>query len=196
MYPKIKASKMETSFLSRAELQAIGFRNIGTDVLISRKASVYSPQLIQIGNHVRVDDFCILSGIINLGSYIHISAYTALYGGFGIVVADYATISGRVLIYSQNDDYSGSYMTNPMVPEEYTHVEGAEVRIGKHAIIGAGSVVLPGVTINEGTCIGAMSLVKSNTEAWMMYAGVPVKLIRPRDQGILELEKKFQRDQE
>ena len=74
---------METSFLSSEELKNFGFKAIGTNVFISRKVSIYSPQSISIGNNVRVDDFCILSGNITLGSYIHISAYTALYGRNG-----------------------------------------------------------------------------------------------------------------
>jgi len=186
---------METSFYTPSELKEMGFGSVGSNVLISRKASVYSPHLIRIGNHVRVDDFCILSGAVTLGSYIHISAYSALYGRNGISVADYATISGRVLIYSQNDDYSGDFMTNPMIPAKYTHVQGGEVRIEKHVIIGAGSVVLPGLTIGEGACIGAMSLVKSNAEAWMVYAGVPVKLKGHRNRGIIDLERQFLSEQ-
>ena len=174
----------------------MGFKHVGSNVLISRKASVYSPHLISIGNHVRVDDFCILSGTVTIGSYIHISAYTALYGRSGITVADYATISGRVLIYSQNDDYSGDFMTNPMIPAKYTNVREGEVRIEKHAIIGSGSVVLPGLTIGEGACIGAMSLVKSDLEAWMVYAGVPVKLKGHRNRGIIELERQFRSEQQ
>ncbi len=182
---------METSFYSETELQEIGFKHIGTNVLISRKASIYSAHLIEMGNHVRIDDFCILSGSITMGSYIHISAYTALYGANGIVINDFATISGRVLIYSQNDDYSGKFMTNPMVPSEFTNVQGGKVCIEKHAIIGAGSVILPNITIKEGACVGAMSLLKSDAEAWMIYTGVPAKLKGQRGSGILTLEQMF-----
>jgi acetyltransferase-like isoleucine patch superfamily enzyme len=182
---------METSFLSSEELKIFGFKAIGTNVLISRKVSIYSPQLISIGNNVRVDDFCILSGNITLGSYIHISAYTALYGRYGITVADFATISGRVFIYSQNDDYSGDFMTNPMVPVEYSNITGGEVFINKHAIIAAGCIILPDLTIGEGACIGAMSLLKSNADPWMVYAGIPAKLKGPRNNRILEIEKQM-----
>ncbi|MFZ4546062.1 MAG: acyltransferase [Bacteroidales bacterium] len=182
---------MDTSFLTIVELQNYGFKAIGTNVLISRKASIYSPHLISIGNNVRVDDFCVLSGNITLGSYIHISAYTALYGRYGITVADFATISGRVFIYSQNDDYSGNFLTNPMVPVEYSNITGGEVFIDKHAIIAAGCIILPDITIGEGACIGAMSLLKSSAEPWMVYAGIPAKLKGPRNKKILELEKQF-----
>jgi galactoside O-acetyltransferase len=182
---------METSFLNTEELQNFGFKSFGSNVLISRKASIYSPQLISIGNNVRVDDFCVLSGNITLGSYIHISAYTALYGRYGITVADFATISGRVSIYSQNDDYSGNFLTNPMVPVQYSNITGGEVFINKHAIIAAGCIILPNLTIGEGACLGAMSLLKTNAEAWMVYAGVPAKLKGPRNTRILELEKQM-----
>ena len=181
---------MDTSFYTKDELDALGLQSVGANVLVSKKASIYSPGSIAIGDHVRIDDFCILSGKIRLGSYIHISAYTALYGRYGIVIENFATISGRVLIYSQNDDYSGAFMTNPMVPAGFTNVTGGEVNIGEHVIIGAGSIVLPAVTIGTGACIGAMSLVKDQIEPWAVYAGVPAKRIADRKREILGLDYK------
>lgn len=175
------------SFFSINELNSFGFKSLGNNVLISRKASIYSAATISIGNNVRIDDFCILSGNIAMGSFIHISAYTALYGKNGIVIGNFATISGRVLIYSQNDDYSGAFMTNPMVPEEFTNVTGGEVSIGEHVIIGAGSIVLPSLILGEGASIGAMSLVKKNVEPWTIYAGVPAKRLAYRKKDILAL---------
>lgn len=178
---------MSTSFYTVSELKDLGFRKIGDNVLISRKTSIYGAELMEIGNHVRIDDYCILSGNILLGSYIHISAYTALYGRFGIEIADFATISGRVLIYSQNDDYSGNYYTNPMVPELLTNVTGGRVIIQEHAIVGAGSIVMPNLCISEGTAVGALSFVNKSTEAWTIYAGSPAKAVKPRSKKLLEL---------
>ncbi len=67
-----------------------------------------------INDNVRIDDFCILSGHIEIGSYIHIAAYSALYGGqAGIFMDDFLNISSRVFVYSVSDDYSGETMTNP-----------------------------------------------------------------------------------
>lgn len=169
----------------------MGFLRLGEDVRISRKASFFQPAKISLGDHVRIDDFCILSGEITLGSCIHISAYTALYGRYGIEVGNFATISGRVMIYSQNDDYSGAFMTNPMVPEEFTHITGGKVTIEKHVIIAAGSVLLPGITLGEGSCLGAMSLLKQDTQVWSVYAGIPAKMKGPRERRILELERQF-----
>jgi len=46
-------------FLSKDELQKIGFKSIGDSVLISDKYSIYSSQNIEIRNNVRIDDFCV-----------------------------------------------------------------------------------------------------------------------------------------
>ncbi len=183
---------METSFYSEEELKAIPFKSIGKNVLISRKASIYSPGGISIGDHVRIDDFCILSGSITMGSYIHISAYTALYGKYGIILEDYSTISARVLIYSQNDDYSGEFMTNPLIPDHLTHVTGGPVKFEKYSIIGAGSMVLPSVTVGEGSVIGAMSLVTKDIKAWTINFGIPAEYKKDRKQHIKLLVKKIE----
>ena len=180
---------MADSFLSISELKSLGLKSFGENVLISRKTSVYGASTISIGDNVRIDDFCILSGKIKIGSYVHISAYTALYGNSGIDIGDFVTISGRILVYSENDDYSGEFMTNPMLPEGYTNVKGAKVIFEKHSIVASGSIILPGVILGEGSCIGAMSLVKNNLDPWTIYAGVPAKQIKERKRNILELEK-------
>ena len=101
-----------TSFYDKDEIKKLGLKSFGEEVLISRKASFYGAEDISIGSHVRIDDFCILSGKITLGNYIHIAAFSALYGGTdGVCIDDFANISSRVSIYSRNDDYSGLSMT-------------------------------------------------------------------------------------
>lgn len=183
------------SFYSEDELKKIGFRRCGTDVYISRKCSIYSAGMIEIGNHVRIDDFCILSGKISLGDYIHIAAYTALYGGeSGIIIKDYANVSSRVSIYSITDDYSGESMSNPMIPEKYKRVFSKQVKIGSHVIIGASSVVMPGVEVAEGGSFGAFSFVNRSTESWSMYVGIPCRKIKNRRKNLLALEEQFRKE--
>ncbi|MDR3597525.1 acyltransferase [Clostridium sp.] len=176
-----------SSFYSQDELNKIGFKSLGKNVLISKKCSIYSPEHIEIRSNVRIDDFCILSGKIKIGGNIHISAYTALYGKNGIILEDYVTISGRNLIYSASDDYSGEYMTNPM-NSKYTNVTGGSVILCKHTIVGAGCILLPNITLKEGTAIGAMSLVNKSTEEWGMYVGIPAKKIKNRSRTLLKYE--------
>lgn len=177
------------SFYSDKELKDIGFAHIGTDVRISKKASIYEASNISIGNHVRIDDFCILSGKIKLGNYIHISAYSCLFAGdAGIEFEDYVTFSSRGAIYAITDDYSGEYMANPMVPDKYTNVTGKKVILHKHVILGTGCTVLPGVEMGEGASVGCMSLVSKGVDPWGIYYGIPVKRVKERSKNLLNYE--------
>jgi galactoside O-acetyltransferase len=186
---------MITSFYTEEELNKIGFKSIGKNVFISRKSSIYGAAKISIGNNVRIDDFCILSGCITLRDYIHIAAYTALYGGnSGICIDDYANISSRICIYSVSDDYSGESMTSPLIPDYYKNIKSSPVYIGKHVIIGSTSVILPGVTINEGSAFGSFSFINRDSEPWSINVGIPFKKIKDRSRNVLELEKKFKSD--
>lgn len=180
------------SFYSLDELKKIGFAEFGKNVKISRKASIYGAADMKIGSNVRIDDFCILSGKIEIGSYVHIAAYAALYGGQdGIFVGDFVGISSRTTVYSASDDYSGSALTNPTVPEEYKNVESKPVYIGKHVIIGATSVILPGVTLQEGSAFGCFSFITKDSEEWSINTGIPAKKMKDRKRDILELEQKM-----
>lgn len=176
---------------TREDLEKIGFKSLGKNVFISDKTSIYFPEKISIGNNVRIDDFCILSGDITIGNYIHIAAYCGFYGGSGIEIEDFSTTSSRVMIYSISDDYSGVSLTNPMIPEKYKYLQKKKVVIKKHSIVGTGSTILPGVLLEEGTAVGAHSLVNKSTEAWGIYVGSPAKRIKERKKDLLELEKKF-----
>ena len=95
---------MCTSFYTNDELLDLGFQCVGSHVLISRKASLYGTKGMQIGDNVRIDDFCILSGEITLGSNIHIGAYSALYGSMGIELENNTGISPRSTLFSAMDD--------------------------------------------------------------------------------------------
>lgn len=196
MQPKNQYNENEggllNSFYSFDELKKLGLASFGNNVLISRKTSIYRASNINIGNNVRIDDFCILSGKIDIGNYIHIAAYTALYGGDkGIIVKDYANISSKVMVYSMSDDYSGETMTNPMISDKYKNVQSERVVIERHVIIGSGCVVLPGVVLKEGSSFGAMSLINRSSEPWSINAGIPFKKIKNRSKKLLELEKEF-----
>lgn len=173
------------SFYSVEELAALGLKQYGENVRISRKASLYNPEKLQIGNHVRIDDFCILSGEITLGSYIHISAYAALYGSMGVTMDDFSGLSPRVTLFSAMDDFSGDYLINPMVDTRFTNVKGGKVHVGKYVQIGAGSVIFPSVEIAEGSVVGAMSLVNCSLPSWGIYGGIPVRYLKERRQGLL-----------
>lgn len=179
------------AFLSTEELTNLGFISFGNNVLISDKASIYNPEHMIIGSNVRIDDFCILSGQITLGDYIHIAAYSALYGKFGIEMESFTGLSPRCTIFSASDDFSGHYLISPMVSEQFTEVTGGLILIKRLSQIGAGTIIMPNITINEGVAVGAMSFVNIDLQEWGIYAGVPARKINERDRTCTELAKKF-----
>lgn len=182
------------TFLSEHELLAVGFANVGDNVQVSRRAAIYGASRISIGDNSRIDDFCVLSageGGISIGSHCHIAVMCSLIGAAKIFLGDFAGLSSRVSIYSSSDDYSGSAMSNPTVPSSYTAVDNAPVRIGRHVLIGSGSVILPGIEIEDGAAVGALSLVTRSLEEVAIYSGVPAKRISARKTTIFELEKEF-----
>ena len=182
------------AFLSAEQLQKVGFASFGSEVFVSEHASIHGASRIRLGNRVRIDDFCILSagdGGIEIGSFVHIAAYSSIIGAGRVTVEDFSNISSRVAIYSSNDDYSGAHLTNPMVPDEFKNVAIAPVTIGRHAIIGSGSIILPGVTLAEGVAIGSLSLVRTSCEPFTIHAGVPAKQIGERRRDLLALERQL-----
>ena len=182
------------AMLSREAIEAIGFASVGENVQISVNASFYGASRIELGNNIRIDDFCLLSagvGGIAVGNHVHIAVYSSLIGAGRITLSNFCNISSRVAIYSSNDDYSGATLTNPTVPSEYAGVTHADVFLGKHVIVGSGSVLLPGVTLEEGVAVGALSLVHKRCEAFGIYAGNPARRIKGRKRDLLELERLF-----
>lgn len=172
----------------------MGFGALGSNVLISEKASVYNPSRLFIGNNVRIDDFCILSageGGIYLGDHVHIACYVSLIGAGKIEVGAFSGLSARTAVYSSNDDYSGNALTGPTVPDKYRNVAVAPVSIGRHVIVGAGSVILPGTRMGDGVALGALSLANKTLEAHFVYTGVPAKKLKPRHTAYLALETQF-----
>lgn len=184
---------MTTSFLDGEELRDIGFKSLGHDVKISRRASIYHPENIEIGSHVRIDDFCVLSacsgGWIRIGSRCYIGAMSFIEATAGFEMEDFATLAARVTVYGGTDDYSGRFLTNPCVPDRLRNVISGPVRICRHAIIGTCSVVMPSVRVGEGTAVGAGSLVVKDLEPSSIYVGSPARFLRARERDVLELEK-------
>lgn len=179
------------SFMTPDEVTALGFATVGSGVQVSRYCRIYGAQNMHLGNRVRIDDFAILTGSINIGSHVHIAAYSGLFGGAGISLGDFVNISSRVSLYSVSDDYSGNSMTGPLVPDAYRAVHAAPVALGRHVIIGSGTVILPGTNAGDGVAVGSLSLVKGSLREWSIYRGTPARRQRDRSRTILDLERRY-----
>nr|VFJ43984.1 MAG: galactoside O-acetyltransferase [Candidatus Kentron sp. DK] len=188
-----------TSFYSEEELQRIGFARLGKNVLISRKASIYAPDNIEIGSNSRIDDFVVLSGGvgIKIGRNVHIACHALLFGGAGIIMEDFSGLSGHASIYSESDDYSGHSLTNATIPGRFKpkYCRGP-VTISRHVIVGANSTILPSVTLHEGVAVGANSLITKDCKPWRIYFGNPARKLKTRSRALLELEEKFHSEKE
>jgi galactoside O-acetyltransferase len=180
-------------FYDEHELRAAGVAEVGENVRIHEDCNIHGLENIRLGSNVRIDAYAtiIATGPVTIGSYVHIASYCLLSGGDGITLDDFSGLSHGVRVYSRSDDYSGEALTNPTVPAEFTQVKRGAVKLGRHVIIGSGSVILPDVTIGEGASVGALSLVTKDLPGWQMYFGAPARKIGPRSQKLLELEQQL-----
>ena len=74
--------------------------------------------------------------------------------------------STPIKIYSDNAIYNKS------------NYKKGKVNIGKHTIIGSGSVILPNISIANNSSIGALTLVNKDIRIAGIYAGIPCKKIK------------------
>ena len=179
-------------YLTENQLKEMGFKSLGKNVKVSDKASIYNCDQIKISDNSRIDDFCVISGLIEIGRNVHVAPFCLVSGGeLGVFFDDFSGLAYHVQVFSQSDDYSGKTMTNPTIPYEFKIEAKKSVIIGKHSVVGAGSIILPGVKLAEGSSVGAMSLIRKSTEAWSIYLGNPAKKIKDRKKDLLTLEKQY-----
>lgn len=185
-------------FLREAELRALGAAAVGENVAVHETCVLVALENMRIGSNVRVDPFTIINaagGWIQLGDFVHVASHVFVSGGSGVEIGDFAGLSPGSRILSRSDDFTGEYMTGPTLPPGYTKPPAQRpVRVGRHAVVGAGSVVLPEVEIGEGATVGAGSVVSRSLEPWRIYAGAPARFLRERRRDILELETRLRRE--
>ena len=165
---------------------------MGDHVAIDPTVRVFGAERVSLGSNVRIDAFVVLSagaGGIAIGDYVHIGAHGFLAGAAPIQIGNFIGISGRVSIYSSTDEYSGEGIVGPAIPDDFRQVTNAPVTVKKLSAIGAGSVLLPGVTLAEGAGVAALSLVKDDVGPFEMVGGVPARRIGTRARTLLELER-------
>lgn len=129
----------------------------GNKVLIWDGTHIDSPSKLNIGNHVSINRGCIINAAGN------------------VTISDNVLIGPEVIIYSQNHNFNQK--------EKNINLQGyskAPVMIQKNVWIGARSIILPGVTIQSDSIIGAGSVVTNDIPSNSIFAGNPAKLIKKR----------------
>lgn len=174
-------------YLSLESLSRMPFKLLGNDVMIHERVTLVGIENISIGSHVRIDPEVILlaTGPLTIGCYTHIAAGVFIAAKAGFEMKNFANIAHGARIYTVNDDYSGEHLMGPTVPPELLSLNRSPVLLEEHASVGAGAIVLPGVTLAEGSVLGALSMIGRSTEPWTIYGGVPAKPIKERRRDVL-----------
>jgi acetyltransferase-like isoleucine patch superfamily enzyme len=154
----------------------------GIDLFVDKTAVIKRPELVEVGAHVAIDVGVYLSTQAIIGDYVHIAPYVCVIGGKDakLVMGDFSGIAAGSKIICGSDDFTKGMM-NPQIPLKYKHTKFTTVTIEKYACIGVNSIIMPGVTIAEGSVIGAGSIVTKSTEPWTVYVGSPAKPVKMRD---------------
>ena len=179
-------------FLTQIEMEKIGFRSLGRNVKISSLASFDKANLTSIGDNSRIDDFCALSGVIEIGRNVHIAVHNSITASEEkITLSDFSGLAFGCRLFSSSDDYSGESLTNPTVPSVYKKILHGAVHLGRHVILGTNTIVFPGVSVAEGCATGANTTLTKSTDPWGIYLGSPGRRVKERRKDLLALEVEY-----
>lgn len=170
------------------------FKSIGEDVFISEQSLIKRPHLCEIGSHNAIDNGVTISTELIMGDYIHIAPFVVVIGGekSKLILEDFSFIASGTKIVCGSEDYSGEGLVGPTIPEEYRKINYNTVKFEKFAGCGVNCSIMPGVTLSEGSILGANSLLTKDTEPWTIYVGSPAKPIKKRKkETIIDFSKKI-----
>ncbi len=168
--------------MSPIDPTTLGLRQLGRNVRIYAGAKIIGAEFITLGDNVIIDDFVMIYALAPtiIGSHVHIASFCSLVGGGELRIGDFCALSSGVRVLTGSDDFLGGGLTNSTIPAEFRHVTRSHVHIGRHAMIGVNTVLLPGTSIGEGTVVGAGGLVNRDLAPWGVYVGSPARRIRER----------------
>jgi galactoside O-acetyltransferase len=128
---------------------------------------------IEFGCNIIIDDFVLIFAKerVKIGNFVHIASFTSISGGGEFVMEDFSGLSSGCRIITGSDDYKGWGFGNPSVDERFRNAETGTIKLGKFAIVGANSVILPNVIIGDGVTVGAGSVISKDLQPWGIYIG-------------------------
>lgn len=180
----------QTPYYSGQQLIDLGFKRVGQNVHIAQNSTIVGLNNISLGSNIRIDSFVVIlaaQGELEIGHNVHIEPHSSLVAHAGIEIGNYCTVSHGVRLFTASANYSGDFFTNVFPDPKYQKAKRGKILLGDHVILGGNSVVMPGVSIGEGSAIGALSFVRENVEPWGIYGGNPLRFIRERTKNIKEL---------
>jgi len=110
-----------------------------------------------------------------IGDYVQINAGGYISGEGGLSISDYVLIGPNVCILS-----AGHKFDDPFSLIQSQGLTYGKIVIKKDAWIGGGSVILEGVTVGEGSIVGAGAVITKDVPDFVVVAGNPAKIIKYR----------------
>ena len=162
-------------------------KSVGTDVVISPNAEIRRPDMVSIGSHVAIDTAYITTAA-GIADYVHVGPYVTVIGGpkARLTMGHFTNLAAGARVICGSDRFMGDGLIGPAsIPDAYKDkMKLAPVVLEDFANVGTNAVIMPGVTLAQGSVIGAGSLVTHSTEPWTVYVGVPAWPLkaRPREQ--------------
>ncbi|RLG56497.1 MAG: transferase [Candidatus Hydrothermarchaeota archaeon] len=161
-------------------------RKLGKGVVFEKGVLVFHPENIEIGYNVYIGHYTILKGyyknLMVIGDHTWIGQQCFLHSAGGLRIGRAVGIGPGVTILT-----SQHQVVDRDLPVYFSPLEFGEVILEDGCDIGAGSIILPGVTIHKGSIIGAGSVVTKDVPPYEIWAGVPARFIRKR--GTLTINK-------
>ncbi len=125
-----------------------------------------------------------------VGKGVHVYPYVQIWAPWNIVLEDQCGIASGAILYSQDKITIGSRSVISQRAHlcagthDYSRhgfpLVTAPITIGNNVWIAAEAFVHPGITIGNGSVIGARSVVNKDIPEWMICSGNPCKPIRER----------------
>ena len=158
-------------------------KSVGEDVFISENVEIRRPHLVKIGSHNAIDTGFYCTTNLDIGDYIHIGPYVTVIGGAeGLLkMGNFTTIAAGSRIVCGSDLHLGAGLIGPTIPEQYRDdVLIKPVIFEDFASVATNVVIAAGITLAQGTVVGANSFVNKDTEPWTIYVGNPAKPVKIR----------------
>lgn len=138
-----------------------------------------------IGDNTNIWQFCVVLPGAELGSNCNVCAHCFIENN--VVIGNNVTIKNGVYLWDgitiEDNVQIGPNVTftNDKYPRAKQDFELQHTLIKKGASIGAGSIILGGVTIGENAMIGAGSVVTKDIPTGELWFGNPAKFVRKID---------------
>jgi len=165
------------------------FKSIGKDVVIGRNAVIRKPENVEIGNHVIIDVLSYINVTVKckIGDHIHIGPYASIIGR-EFEAEPFTVVSTGARMMCSSDEFHGNGIPGSTLPLELRAVYGNKIMMKRCSCVCTNAVVLPDVTLAEGSVVSAGSILAEDTEPWTIYGGIPALPLKKRKKDFI-LEK-------